>query len=895
MPIFPAGPFPLPARDPGSAGSALDACADEPIHIPGSIQPLGALLAFREPDGMVLHASANLGEWVPAAATAGPGITVDALLGHGVQARLFQALQDDERERVRHEVVDLPPAPEVGRTGALEAVVHRHLGVCIVEVYPPPSATERTDGIRMLADVVDALHAQAGFESLIDTLVRRVRRLTGFDRVMAYRFDAQWNGHVIADDHAPGMDSLLDLHYPASDIPVQARELYRRNLVRFVADVDDPPVALRPWPGAPAAGPLDLSHAQLRSVSPVHLQYLRHMGVRSTLTLSLIVEGRLWGLVACHHGSRGDLPNRVRRVLQPLAITAGFMISWSLQRRQQEDAAAVVQARRDVVETFFDMTFPLADAVAACAGSLMGMVGASGGALWHQGSWAGFGDWPTDWPAGTLAGLAEELAASGREVLHTDRAGWPTDVPEPTRRRACGVLALALQPGARSGLVWLRPEQRRETVWGGDPDEPVHIERDAQGQVHLGPRTSFARWVSLSEGTSRPWGEVDVASARSLAPLRQLLAVREEVDQLARSDRRLRGLIDLKSEVWWRTDADGRLVVFEGPLPFDPGPVLGRSLVEVLAPWCAADALAELEAAFARGESFRALPLPARAGDGQMLVVSASVEAAQPGAAPTWQGSLGDLGADRREFEVLRRQEVARLAEAARVDFLKNLGHELRTPLHALRGYSHLLLKDPSLAPAARQRIERIQQAGGWMLEMVNDLMDMARLQTVGAEVAPRPVDVGGVLADALAALQPVAQARDVHIVVEAPPGVAAVADPVRLKRVLHSLASNAIKYNRAGGEARFVVRDLPAAGRVRVDVHDTGEGLSTEQIGTLYQAFNRLGREGLAIEGTGLGLTIARQLVQAMGGQLFVTSQPGVGSCFSVDLERAGPTSTAS
>lgn len=889
MPIFPAGPFPLPAPDPGSAGSALDACADEPIHIPGSIQPLGALLGFREPDGVVLHASANLGDWLPAAATAGPGATVDALLGLGMQARLVQALQDDGGDRVRHEVVDLPPAPEAGRADALEAVVHRHQGVCIVELYPPPSAAERTDGIRMLADVVDALHAQPDFSSLIDTLVQRVRRLTGFDRVMAYRFDAQWNGHVIADEHAPGMTSLLDLHYPASDIPVQARELYRRNLVRFVADVDDPPVALRPWPGASVTGPLDLSHAQLRSVSPVHLQYLRHMGVRSTLTLSLIVEGRLWGLVACHHGRRGELSNRVRRVLQPLAITTGFMVAWSLQRRQQEELAARVQAGRGVIETFFGMTLPLADAVAAGAPSLTGMVDASGGALWHQGRWAGFGDWPSDWPPAALAGLCEELAASGGEVLCTDRAEWPADVPEATRRRACGVLALALQPGARSGLVWLRPEQRRETVWGGDPDKPVHIERDAQGQVHLGPRTSFARWVQRSEGTSRPWSEVDLASARSLAPLRQLLAVREEVDQLARSDRRLRGLIDLTSGVWWRTDADGRLVVFEGPLPFDPGPVLGRSLVQVLAPWCAAEALAELEAAFARGESFRALPLPLRAGDGQTLVVSASVEA-RPGEAPAWQGSLGDLGADRRAFELLRRQEVARLAEAARVDFLKNVGHELRTPLHALSGYSHLLLKDPSLAPAARQRIERIQQAGGWMLEMVNDLMDMARLKTVGAEVAPRPVDLGGVLADALAELRALAQARDVHIVVEAPAGVAAVADPVRLKRVLHSLASNAIKYNRAGGDARFVVRDLPAAGRVRVDVHDTGDGLSTEQIGTLYQAFNRLGREGLAIEGTGLGLTIARQLVEAMGGHLFVTSQPGVGSCFSVDLERAGP-----
>lgn len=894
MPIFSDGPFPAPAPDPEAYGPALAACADEPIHIPGSIQPLGALLAFRETDQAVLHASANLVDWLPAAATAGAGATVDELLGPGLRARLVESLQDDEGDRVRHEVVDLPPAPDAGRTGALEAVLHRHGGVCIVELYPPPSPAERSDGLRMLADVVDALHAQAGFEPLIDTLVRRVRRLTGFDRVMAYCFDAQWNGHVIADDHAPGMESLLDLHYPASDIPVQARELYRRNLVRFVADVDDPPVALRPWPGAASVGPLDLSHAQLRSVSPVHLQYLRHMGVRSTLTLSLIVDGRLWGLVACHHRGRGELSNRVRRVLQPLAITAGFMISWTLQQRQRDDATAVVQARRDIVEAFFGVSLPLADAVAACAVSLTSLVGASGGALWHQGSWVGFGDWPADWPAAALAGLCDELAASGQEVLHTDRAEWPADVPEATRRRACGVLALALQPGARTGLVWLRPEQRRETVWGGDPDKPVHLERDAQGQVHLGPRTSFARWVQLSEGTSRPWSEFDLASARSLAPLRQLLAVREEVDQLARSDRRLRGLIELKSEVWWRADADGRLVAFEGPLPFDPGPVLGRRLADVLAPWCAADALAELEAAFTRGESFRALPLPARAGGEHLLVVGASVERAHPGAAPSWQGRLGDLGAERREFEILRRQEVARLAEAARIDFLKNLGHELRTPLHALRGYSHLVLKEPALAPAARQRIERIQQAGEWMLEMVNDLMDMARLQTVGAEVAPQPVDVAGVLADALAEVRPLAEARQVGIVVEAPAGVAAVADPVRLKRVLHSLASNAIKYNHPGGEARFVVRDLPADGRVRVDVHDTGDGLSTEQIGSLYQAFNRLGREGMAIEGTGLGLTIARQLVQAMGGHLFVTSQPGEGSCFTVDLARAGPTPPA-
>lgn len=769
-----AGPSPPDGIPP----DLLDDCAREAIHLPGSVQPLGVLLAFDPRTGALLQASANLAQQLPQVQPAA-GATLASLFGSEAAGRVLAALRDPSGTGVQHHGLALAAAPERGGAGPLDLVFHAHAGLGIAEVYPGEAAEVGSEA-QVLGDIVDALNVAGNLDALLDTLARRVKRLTGFDRVMVYRFDADWHGEVIVDCAEPDMDSLLGLHYPAGDIPAQARELYRRSLVRFIADVDHRQVPLQAWPGVAPGAPLDLSQAQLRSASPVHLQYLRNMGVRGTLTMSLLVEGRLWGMLACHHRTPATLPTRVRHCLVPLAVTAGFMIAWSQEHRLQELMAASTQARSLVVDVFSDLQLPLPQAVERAAPALLGLVGATGGVLWHGEQHLSFGDWPEAAGARVLERVRTQVGGEGRALVQSDEAGLSADPDATGWQRACGYLGLPLSDSGESGLLWLRPEQRRETFWGGNPDKPVETGLDAQGRPQLAPRSSFARWAMLTTGRSRRWGESDLAAARSLNVLRPLLMLR---------DRQV--------------------------------------------------ALSQV------------------------------------------QGALRDLAA-------VQHQEVSRLAEAARMSLLRNVGHELRTPLNVVQGYTHLLLKDMAMPLAARRRLERIQDAADWMLEMVTDLLDMARLQAGPPDFAAQPLEVGAVLAEVVAEMRPLAAARQVAIVVEAAGPLRAVADAVPLRRVLRSLASNGVKYNRDGGELRFVLVDLPAAGQVRIEVHDTGEGLDAWQIARLFQPFDRLGREGLDIEGTGLGLAIARQLVDAMHGRLVVTSELQRGTCVAVELPRA-------
>jgi light-regulated signal transduction histidine kinase (bacteriophytochrome) len=238
----------LPASESGVAAGlqvfkpTIENCDREPIHIPGSIQPPGALIAFDPAVGSVLHASTNVVHWLPVGNLPVKGLYLSDLLGEPTHERVVRALAGRAGGPVRHEVLDLPARPEAGQPHALEALVHSHRGVGLIEIEPVPATPHPDDWLQGLSDAVDALRSATGLEDLYQRMAHRVKRLTGFDRVMVYRFDEDYNGQVVADARERGMESFLDLHYPASDIPAQARALYASNLVRYIADVGYTPV-----------------------------------------------------------------------------------------------------------------------------------------------------------------------------------------------------------------------------------------------------------------------------------------------------------------------------------------------------------------------------------------------------------------------------------------------------------------------------------------------------------------------------------------------------------------------------------------------------------------------------------------------------------------------------
>jgi chemotaxis family two-component system sensor kinase Cph1 len=298
----------------------LTTCEAEPIHIPGRVQPHGVLLVLDDPGLVVSQVSANAAELLCTSPADLIGRSLDTLLSPDSLARLAEvASLTDPRP--------LAPVLLTSRGRQFDGVAHRHAGRLILEMEPSDAAAPGVDPDQLVRFTLLNLRNGLQLPEFCGTVAREVRALTGYDRVMVYRFDPAWNGEVFAEAKRDDLESFLGLHYPASDIPAQARRLYRLNLVRHIPDVTYASAPLLPELDPMTGRPLDLSHAVLRSVSPIHVEYLRNMGVAGTLTISLLKDGNLWGLVACHHYTPLVLPYRKRAACESLGILVSLQLS----------------------------------------------------------------------------------------------------------------------------------------------------------------------------------------------------------------------------------------------------------------------------------------------------------------------------------------------------------------------------------------------------------------------------------------------------------------------------------------------------------------------------------------------------------------------------------------
>ncbi|MGY1746777.1 SpoIIE family protein phosphatase [Blastococcus sp. SYSU D00695] len=478
---------------------ALLRCADEPIAVPGAVQPHGALLAVTEPDLAVVVASADAA----------------AVLGREVAGRtLADLLGPADLERLRSGAAGDPSAADPLRVelpgGPADVVVHRSGGLLVTEWEPLAGAAESgATWHRRLPAVLQRLSATATLEQLTDVLARDVRDLTGFDRVLVYRFDRDWNGEVVAEARRADLAPFLGLWFPAADIPAQARALYATNWLRLIPDARYAPVPLEP-PLVPGTGrPLDLSGAMLRSVSPVHLEYLANMGVRASMSISLLDRGRLWGLVACHHYAGPRRPSYADRVAAEfLGRTASLLLHTAAGAAEQGDVVGVAQRSADLVAAVGRAGRSALPALTEDDGTgrptVLDLLPAAGAAVRVGGRLRLLADTP---PAERVGPLVEALLAAGTPVTDS----LPRTLPEAADLAgpASGVLAVGLDGG--DFLAWFRPETPREVTWGGNPHKT-----EVTGSGRLSPRRSFEAWTETVRGTARPWREHEVAAARAL-------------------------------------------------------------------------------------------------------------------------------------------------------------------------------------------------------------------------------------------------------------------------------------------------------------------------------------------------------------------------------------------
>ncbi|MET0144040.1 MAG: SpoIIE family protein phosphatase [Ilumatobacteraceae bacterium] len=469
----------------------LDNCAAEPIHVPGAIQPHGSLVAVTEPDLTIVVVSANVAD-----AERVIGRDLGALIGAENRQAIDAARQADWVQRR-----DGVALAHDGRQ--LTATLHRSDGHLVIEIE------DRDDGDGNAASVVReaamALQASTKVFDVAAHAARWVRSLTGFDRVMVYRFDADWNGEVIAEVKRDDLNAFIGLHYPSTDIPAQAREMYRRNWLRLIPDIHYEPVPLVPPVAYDSARPLDMSTSTLRSVSPIHVEYLANMGVSASMSVSIVIQGELWGLIACHHYSGPHRPGvAARNAAEYLAQLISMRIAETEEADIRSRTFELVALADKVAEELAQLGAPdIDDVLRNHEADVLGLAGATGAVVVTETSWRRLGAVPSDQ-------LIERLIAAwpgDAPVLRIDRIADPSEAAV-----AGGVMALPLSPDRRELVMWFRPELVRQVDWGGDPHN-AKLGAEEGADVRLSPRRSFARWRETVRGRSAPWQESEVRAA----------------------------------------------------------------------------------------------------------------------------------------------------------------------------------------------------------------------------------------------------------------------------------------------------------------------------------------------------------------------------------------------
>lgn len=502
----------------------LTNCDREPIHIPGMIQPHGVLLVLQDPTLQIIQVSSNTQQVIGRE----PAELLSQSLWDLLEAKQVKQIQ----QCLTSDFDSINPLnlsiDSLNDTIYLEGIVHRS-GKTIILELEQKKGLEKTDFFdfyHQVKGVINRIQKAPTLLEICQVVVKEVRRITGFDRVMIYRFDLEGAGSVIAED-TDQETPYLNLHYPSSDIPGQARHLYTINWLRLIVDARYQPVPLIPQLNPVTNEPLDLSLSVLRSVSPLHLEYMQNMGVTASMSISLMQDRKLWGLIACHHLSPKYVPYHTRTVCEFI----GQVMSVELANKEvSEDSDYKIQLKSlqtQFIEALSQADYFL-DGMVELKSQLLDLVNATGAVICSGNQYTGVGEVPSE---PEVHELLDWLKPHFHNSLFETRSlckNYPA--AESFRAIASGVLAMEISKAHQNYILWFRPEVLQTVNWGGNPKKPVEFLED--GSLRMSPRKSFDLWQETVQGCSLPWKRCEI---EVVAELRSLIVgiVLHQADEMA--------------------------------------------------------------------------------------------------------------------------------------------------------------------------------------------------------------------------------------------------------------------------------------------------------------------------------------------------------------------------
>ncbi|WP_103668060.1 ATP-binding protein [Pseudanabaena sp. BC1403] len=753
----------------------LTNCDREPIHIPGTIQPHGILMVLSPSDFLIKQVSANTIDILgiePKAILDSPLVDligIDSIAA--IQASLMREFEQTNPLKLILTIKDTSPQ-------SFNGIVHlAKSGEIVLELEPMESPTsDRTFShfYYSFHKILAKIQWTQTLEELCTLVVKEVKQLTGCDRVMIYRFKENGDGWIVAEAKQPEMESFLGLQYPHTDIPIQARYLYTINWLRFLVDINAQPVGLvtsDPQDSEMPVKLLDMSHCVLRSISPIHIEYLKNMGVGASMSVSLIQQKHLWGLIVCHHNSAKYIPYEIRTVCEFL----GHLLSSELAAKEANENLDYKLQLKTIQSKFVERLIETMDFLAASQtmpDGLLQFTGAQGAAICDGVNITLIGTTPNK---SQIFGLLEWLPSRIKNDLFvTD--GLSLQYPDAGvyKDSASGLLAMVISQIRNLHILWFRPEILQTVTWAGEPNKQKKIETD--GSVTLTPRQSFAAWEESVRFKSTPWLPSEINGAIKLREVLQDITGRNQAEeQLKQANEELLRATRLKDE------------------------------------------------------------------------------------------------------------------------FLANMSHELRTPLNSILGMNESLQEGifGSINQQQLKALQTIENSSNHLLALINDILDVAKIESGQVELNLTSVNIKKLCQSSLVFIKQQALTRRIQLIEKIPSRLPeTMLDERRIRQVLINLLNNAVKFTPEGGTITLEVSLVKLAEYsessvfLRISVIDTGIGISPENIQKLFKPFvqidSALNRQ---YQGTGLGLTLVKRLVEIHGGHVSLTSKLDEGSCFTINL----------
>jgi light-regulated signal transduction histidine kinase (bacteriophytochrome) len=481
-------------------------CGSLPLAFINQIQSYG-FLVVTDRDLRIIQVSDNIGEFLLSGA--------DELLGKVLPELVKKEFQDELRKKIAlgqvkaHTVVVLGQSKQPGTSYV--TVIHTREDHYIFEFELAGEKQENFfDVYEQVREATTAIDKAGSFKETLVTAASELKRISGFDKVMIYKFDEDWNGHVLAEAKEPGMAAYLNLHFPASDIPRQARELYLKNPYRQIPDKNYTPAKLYPVINPIVSGFLDLSDCNMRAVPKVHIEYLGNMQVVASMSTRIIKDNQLWGLISCHHRSAKFLTYQECSVFE---ILSGI-VSAKLSSMEIKDDSSYHYGQQQVLAAIMENVFSeasLSKGLAKTAKSVMELLNCDGFVYSIGDSIKTFGECPDPAPVEKLLIWLQTRSLS--QVFYTASLAEHFDEAGQMNQLASGIIAMPVVPDNREFLVAFRKEVPHEINWGGNPEEAIRFETD-RNTYH--PRNSFNQWQEQIKNTSRPFTRNEIFFANEL-------------------------------------------------------------------------------------------------------------------------------------------------------------------------------------------------------------------------------------------------------------------------------------------------------------------------------------------------------------------------------------------